>query len=116
MNDDQDLINTTSTEVADQVEKFVKREGVKLTLTILPMPNDEEQQIYVDVRQDVFPTQNNDLANCLGSMLGEYIRATIPIVIPRITEQAALATGLYQRVDDGEKHEAVKPSKSDSLH
>lgn len=116
MNDDQDLINTTSTEVAAQVEEFVKREGVKLTLTILPTPNDEDQQIYVDVKQELFPTQNNELANRLGSMLGEYIRASIPTVIPQITGQAALDTGLYERVDNGEEYDADQPSESDSLH
>ncbi len=113
---DQTNKDKTDPRVAEQMANFVESAGAKITIKILPMPDDEKQQIFVDVKQEMFPTEGNELANRIGALVGEYVRGVLPAVLPNITGQAAIDSGLYERVEPDETDDGISAGKKDNLH
>lgn len=75
----------TASVCAEGVLDFVRNEGVKLAIRLVPeVTEGEENSIGLHVNNTFFPVENDNFANKLGSNLHDLLEKLLPEMMPQV--------------------------------
>ncbi|MFV8383392.1 hypothetical protein ACNO5E_04720 [Vibrio parahaemolyticus] len=84
-NEAKEINLATASACAEGMLDFVRNEGVKLAIRLVPDFKEEQKNaIDLHVENNLFPVENDAFSNKLGSNLHDILEEILPEVIPKV--------------------------------